>query len=149
MNIEYTVIVDGTETSWYHNGKLHREDGPALTDTDTGFEAWYVKGNLHKEDGPAMRDSTGKLSWYVNGKLHREDGPAVEHPRVKEWWVNGRKHRLDGPAVVEYAVGGDYEEWWIDGKRLTEEEFNYQVNPKELTVADVEKLLGYPVKIVK
>lgn len=57
------------------------------------------------------------------------------------------RHRLDGPAVV-YADGSKY--WYVDGVRLTESQFKKKTAPvKELTVAEIEKLLGHRVKIVK
>lgn len=40
--------------------------------------------------------------------------------------------------------------WYLNGKEYSEEEFKSETNPvKELTVADIEKLLGHKVKIVK
>ena len=44
--------------SYYINGKLHREDGPAL------IFYYYEKGNILSE------------YYYLNGKRHREDGAA-------------------------------------------------------------------------
>jgi hypothetical protein len=60
-----------------------------------------------------------------------------------ESWFNkeGKNHRENGPAVVSY---NGHEEYWIDGKQ--------RPNPnviKELTVAEIEELLGYRVKVVK
>jgi hypothetical protein len=64
----------------------------------------------------------GDRFWYQNDKLHRLDGPAVEYADGdRVWYQNGMPHRLDGPAI-EYANG--YKEYWIDGKKLTEVEFN-------------------------
>ena len=69
-------------------------------------------------------DDCGDKYWFLNNKLHRKDGPAVE-------CANG------------------YTRWYLNGKEYTEAEFNAKMNPvKELSVADVEKLLGYKVKIV-
>ena len=63
------------------------------------------------------------------------------------WTLNGKFHRMDGPAI-EWANGGKF--WYIHGKQLTEQEFLKATNPaKELTVAEIEDLLGYPVKIVE
>jgi hypothetical protein len=46
--IMYTVeYEDGTKV-WYLNGKLHREDGPAVESTD-GSKAWYLHGERHRE----------------------------------------------------------------------------------------------------
>ena len=123
--IEYTVKVyeDGNKF-WYLNGKYHREDGPAIEWPD-GTKFWYLNGKYHREDGPALEYADGTKKWYLNGKLHREDGPALE-------WADGSKS------------------WYLNGKLLPQEEHQKRMNPaKELTVAEVEKLLGYRVKIVK
>ena len=70
-------------------------------------------------------DTNGTRCWYLNGKLHRENGPAVE-----------------------YASGTRF--WYLNGEKYTEEEFNKKTaKVKELTVAEIESLLGYPVKVVK
>jgi hypothetical protein len=67
----------------------------------------------------------GDKFWYLHGELHREDGPAIE-------WADGSKF------------------WYLDDEKLTEEEFNARMAPaKELTVGDLETLLGYKVKIIK
>jgi hypothetical protein len=101
----------------------------------------------YKEYMVKVYDS-GKKSWYQNGKLHREDGPAIEYANgSKEWFLNGEYHREDGPAC-EYADGRKF--WYLNDESYTEEEFLKKTSPiKELTVADLENLLGYPVKIVK
>ena len=123
--IEYTVNVyeDGSK-SWYLNGKYHREDGPAIERAD-GIKCWYLNGKYHREDGPALEYADGTKKWYLNGKLHREDGPAIEYANVSKFW-------------------------FLNGQQLTQEEYQKRMNPaKELTVAEVEKLLGHQVKIVK
>ena len=68
----------------------------------------------------------GDKSWCLNGKLHREDGPAVEYN-------NGEQR------------------WYLNGEHLTEEEFNHRMKLeiKEMTIAELEAKLGYPIKIVK
>jgi antitoxin component YwqK of YwqJK toxin-antitoxin module len=90
----------------------------------------------------------GSKDWYLNGKLHREDGPAIEcADDTKYWFLYGKLHREDGPAI-EYANGT--KSWYLNGKLLTREEYQSATNPaKELTVAEIEKLLGHRVKIVK
>ena len=58
----------------------------------SGTKAWYLNGKLHREDGPALEYSSGTKEWYLNGKRHREDGPAVEHPDgTKYWFLNGEE----------------------------------------------------------
>ena len=94
---EYTVLDAGNAKRWYLNGKRHREDGPAIE---------YTDGDKH---------------WYKNGKLHRTDGPAIEYADgAKYWYINGLLHRTDGPAVISFGT----QEWYINGKQLTEEQFN-------------------------
>lgn len=90
----------------------------------------------------------GDRIWYLNGKTHREDGPACEYANGNRWWfLNGELHRIDGPAV-EWADGSN--EWWLNGIRYSEEDYWNQLRPaKELTIAEIEALLGYAVKVVK
>lgn len=122
---EYTVKVwDDGSKSWFLNDKLHREDGPAIERVD-GTKLWLIEGHFHREDGPACEYPDGTKFWYRRNKLHREDGPASE-------WNDGNKF------------------WFLNGAEYTEAEFNAKMNPvKELRVSDLEKLLGYPVKIVR
>ena len=76
---------------WYLNGKLHREDGPAI-ESANGTKSWYLNGKLHREDGPAVENSDGTKQWYLNNRLHREDGPAIECDNgTKQWYLNGVK----------------------------------------------------------
>ena len=90
---------------------------------------WYKDGKLNREDGPAVEHPDGHQEWWIEEELHRKDGPAIEYASgKKEWWLNGKYHREDGPAV-EYANGD--KEWWINGVEYTEELFNkYQLNKK-------------------
>jgi hypothetical protein len=109
---------------------------------------WYHHDRFHRDNGPAIEYSDGTTSWYQNGQLHREDGPAIEYPSgTKKWCQNGKLHRTDGPAI-EFPDGTKC--WYLNGTQYTETEFLKKINPpKELTVAEIEKLLGYSVKIVK
>jgi len=76
---------------WYLNGKLHREDGPAVEWID-GHKYWYLNGKCHREDGPAIEWANGSKEWYLNGKHHREDGPAVELTNGdKGWYLNNKE----------------------------------------------------------
>ena len=66
--IEYTVRVhDNGDKKWYLNGKLHREDGPAI-EWAGGSKYWYLNDKLHREDGPAIEWAGGRRSWWLNGK---------------------------------------------------------------------------------
>ena len=54
--------------------------------------SWWRNGELHREDGPAAEWADGTRHWWVNGRLHREDGPAVEYAEgSREWWVDGKR----------------------------------------------------------
>ena len=142
------TVADNGDITWYQNGKLHRLDGPALERVD-GDKFWYQNGKLHRLDGPAIEEYlNGDKAWYQNGLLHRLDGPAIEYLNGdKFWFQNGLLHRLDGPAI-EYANGKC--SWYIADVKYSEVEFNQKINPpKEMTVAELEKILGYPIKIVK
>ena len=82
--IEYTVKVeaDGSK-SWYLNGQLHREDGPAIERFD-GSKYWYLNGELHREDGPAIEPSNGFKFWFLNGKrLTEQQHKAKTNPTVE------------------------------------------------------------------
>lgn len=51
---------------------------------------WYKDGKLHREDGPAIKYKTSYKAWFIHGLKSREDGPAVEWADGgKEWWLNG------------------------------------------------------------
>jgi len=103
---------------WYKDGKLHREDGPAI-ERANGDKSWCLSGVRHRVDGPAEESSGGHKIWYINGKCHREHGPAVEHADgTKEWYIDGLLHREDGPAI-ERANGS--KEWYLNGKRHRED----------------------------
>ena len=86
---------NGTK-KWWLNGKLHREDGPAIEYTN-GYKSWYLNGKRHREDGPAVEWPNGYKAWFLNSELHREDGPAIERANgTKEWWLNNVKYsKLD------------------------------------------------------
>jgi hypothetical protein len=64
--IEYTVKVDANgDKSWFLNGKLHCEHGPAIEWAD-GDKSWYLNGELHREDGPAIEWPDGTKAWFLN-----------------------------------------------------------------------------------
>ena len=65
--IEYKVVVDEDgDKFWYLNGKLHREDGPAI-ELANGNKFWCLNDMLHREDGPAIECADGSKYWYING----------------------------------------------------------------------------------
>ena len=48
--IEYTVkVYDSGNKQWFLNGKLHREDGPAIERPD-GYKAWFLNDVRYTEE---------------------------------------------------------------------------------------------------
>ena len=64
---------------------------------------------------------------------------------IQHWFLNDKLHREDGPAV-EFADGCKL--WYLNGVNLTEAEFNTRTKAKELTINEIEQLLGFKIKIV-
>ena len=64
----------------------------------SGSKYWYLNGKLHREDGPAIEYADGSKFWYLDGKRYSEadwkkavnpdscDGKTVE--------IDGKKYRL-------------------------------------------------------
>ena len=76
--IEYTVKVwtNGTK-KWYLNGKLHREDGPAIVWAD-GEKEWYLDGKEVTEE--EHKRLTSKAT--CEGKVVEIDGVKYELKEV-------------------------------------------------------------------
>lgn len=112
------------------DGKLHREDGPAVEMKDGSGKSWWINGELHRVGGPAVELEDGTKYWFLNGERHRMDGPAVEKADgTKEWWVLGKAHREDGPAFIN---PDGTRHWYINNKRLSPEEENYRNAENEI-----------------
>lgn len=60
---------------------------------DDGSQEWYRNGKLHRENGPAVICHNHKVfKWYQDGYLHRIDGPAIQwNDRDEEWWRDGKR----------------------------------------------------------
>jgi hypothetical protein len=68
-------------------------------------EEFYDEGKLHKEDGPALKCSDGSEAWYLNGVFHREDGPAIsDSSGYKAWWVQGIRKRVEFPSGRVFQI---------------------------------------------
>lgn len=76
---------DGLTTmeKYYREGRLHREDGPALVwryANGSTMEKYYRDGKPHREDGLAMvsrhADGTTVVEYFHDGKRHRGNGLA-------------------------------------------------------------------------
>lgn len=109
---------------WFQNGKVHRDDGPAIVylewgDTNPNYdtiEEWHQYGILHRTTGPAIIYVNGSYEWVQNGRLHREDGPA-------QYWSPDSSHH-----------------WYILGEEITQEIFE-----KMKTCSNINKLADHLV----
>lgn len=137
---------DGSK-EWKVNGRLHREDGPAVIKIFGGVfynSILPAASSFGKTKLEARRDDEIVQEWWQNNMRHRLDGPAYVSPAAEQWWVYGCTHRIDGPAETFFGRDGsvlketwyangkkhrwdgpaliDYEngteEWWVDGKRM-------------------------------
>jgi len=68
----------------------------------SGAKSWFLNGKLHREDGPACEWGDGSKCWWLNGERHREDGPAhIGRDGTKEWWLNGKYYnRKEFPEAL-------------------------------------------------
>lgn len=54
--------------TYFTNGVMDRENGPAYVDFMTGAEQWYRDDQLHRDHGPAIViPDTGEERWYRHG----------------------------------------------------------------------------------
>lgn len=68
---------------------------------NNGIKYWYNKdGKLHRENGPAIEYPNGDKEWYKDGKKHRLNGPAIETKNYTEYYIEGNLHRDGGPSVT-------------------------------------------------
>ena len=101
------------------NEKVFIQDDGAYN--KNGNQYYYRNGKLHREDGPAVIRADGSQEYYRNGKYHREDGPAVIGVDGTQYYFrNGMYHRVDGPAVL-YPDGTRH--YYLNGKELSKEQF--------------------------
>lgn len=104
-----------------------------------------------------------KLATYPSGycsyyKLRRfdpelDDNVYTRHiAAVKYYYMNPQMNRLFAMTQYGYAVDAEFSMWdlnvttWYDYDELISDEKN---NPVELTVAEIQKKLGYKIKIVE
>ena len=121
-------------------------------EVDDGGKFWHAwpgtEHTLHRLDGPAVEWSDGSREWYQNGQLHRVDGPAFERSDgYCAWFQNGWLHSERGPTVIDEKGAKEY---WLNGVWHTEESWRVATQPAvEMTVAEIEAVLGKRIKIVK
>jgi len=74
----YTGIAEHAngDKVWHLNGKLHREDGPAVEFINCG-KSWWLNGKRHRIDGPAMEWNNGDKAYYINGEKVTKEAQEV------------------------------------------------------------------------
>ena len=104
MSDGYICINNGYDTGWHLNGKLHRDDGPAVEHTPYELDTYYNEGRLHRKDGTIIALDMINRQWFKHGKLHREDGPAIEWIGGKKVWaLNGKVYQEEEDYYIELA----------------------------------------------
>ena len=90
----------------------------------SGNRNWFLNGNLVK-----IEWINGNISHYKDDKLHNDEGPAyVGANGINHWYLEGR------PFYNE-------QEWRAELAKRNQP-------TKELTVAQIEGILGFKIKIV-
>lgn len=122
----------GTLTTWWKDGRLHRDhrEGPALLETGLlgTYEQFLEHGKLHRPavEGPAIRhlnpDGTARSEIYYRcGLLHRDpaEGPAHTERDPNTRRVTARDYFVDGKQVrcLRYHPDGSLkmDVWKRDG----------------------------------
>ena len=83
------ITYAGGSKEWLQHGKLHNEDGPAIT-CPSGEEAYYIDDKESRLDGPAVIREDGTLEWLIDGIRHNEEGPAIVWPNgCRDYYING------------------------------------------------------------
>jgi hypothetical protein len=145
------IAYRGGTREWYGpEGKLHRDDGPAI-ERANGTKEWYCGGKLHRESGPAIERADGSRLWYCEGKFHREDGPAIERANgVREWWYHGEpvfSERAAGDIrLVEFADGR--RDWYRPGAPVNDTDFVKQAAAHFRKEADAEEARKLCVRFI-
>ena len=81
---------------WCLNGKLHREDGPAIIRIN-GIKEYFIHNKRHRLDDPAWISSVSSFrnEWFINGKL-------VTDEIIK--WATENNIDLDNLTDVDIAL---------------------------------------------
>lgn len=70
---------------------LSNTTGPAIVNKQANTETWYLDGVIHRDGGPAIIKPIGSF-WLQNGIYHRSDGPAIELANgQKDYYLDGVK----------------------------------------------------------
>ena len=71
-----------------------------------GSKYWYLNGKLHREDGPAVEHADGDKSWWLDGRRYtKSDHKAEVARRHNEFYTcDGKTVTIDGKKYTLTAV---------------------------------------------
>lgn len=63
-----------------------------------GTNIYITDGRLHREDGPALQTSDGTSYYFIDEALHRDNGPAISStdPLHCHWYKHGVRVPSEG-----------------------------------------------------
>jgi hypothetical protein len=116
-NLTVHIITEHGGQEWKLNGKLHRNNAPAIIASD-GMQIWIRHGKWHRDDGPAVIGADGSQIWYINDQRHRVGAPAIVRPNgEQQWFQRNRLYRPpfpDGSAAPQLIWADGGMEWYLD-----------------------------------
>ena len=59
-----------------------------------GSKYWYLNGKLHREDGPAIEYASGTKFWYLNGKYLSKDEWEKRIKKTHNIIIDGKEIEL-------------------------------------------------------
>ena len=65
---------------------------PTIHIEENGTRSWFLNGKLHREDGPAIEYANGDKYWYINGESLTES--EFDNHRFIKWVKDGLSHVL-------------------------------------------------------
>lgn len=91
----------GEYFSWFKQGKLHREDGPAQLSLDGwSYQCWYNNGAITRLDGPAKTYYSG-LSPPTNNNKHNQ--MKIEIYCIDQSWISKEEFMVH-PKVLHNKI---------------------------------------------
>jgi antitoxin component YwqK of YwqJK toxin-antitoxin module len=103
IEVKKAYSANGNIKYEYHflNGKIHREDQPAIIyyypNGNIWYEEYWLDGKRHREDGPAY------ISYYRNGDICRKEYYLNCNYLIKEEWFN----QLSTEAKLKFTFGSN------------------------------------------
>lgn len=68
-------------------------NGAEIWRNEAGDILWRLNGKLHRDDGPAVETLNGRKEWWKHGKRHRLEAAAVMQGTFSsQWWIDGIRY---------------------------------------------------------